>query len=67
LLKRFANRATQFQASFGGCGESVQQNAFNDTAPARTGRRLLIVMEKEKALRQHLLDLLKGGHAHATA
>ena len=23
-------------------------------------------MDKDKALRQHLLDLLKGGHAHAT-
>ena len=29
-------------------------------------RRLLTRMEKDKALRQHLLDLLKGGNAHAT-
>src|SRR5260370_40599156 len=32
---------------------------------AKKGRGSLIVMEKDAALRQHLLDVLKAGNAHA--
>ena len=54
-LSRLAT--AEFQASFPFHDESFSSGIL---------RRLLIAMQKDAALRQHLLNLLKGGNAHTT-